>query len=377
MKIGIDARFYGVRAGGGGIGRYVAELIKGLAEIDDEQIYTLFLQKHGFTETNTLPARFQKTLADIPWYGVREQLLFPRLVKQARVNLFHAPHWNIPLLLRQPFVVTIHDLILLEDPSSAHATTRGRLYHALKFTGFRLTLEHAIYNSRKIITISEASKESILRYFRVPENKIAVIPNGFSAITAERSESLTRHGVYAPYFLAVGNAYPHKNLAFLLEVFRLAVARHPHVMLVIAGKRDVFSRELESYAKTIGIPKDRLTFVDHPTDDLLHSLYEQALALVFPSKLEGFGLPPLEALARKTPVFSSNREPMPSIYKQAASYFDPEDHDDLLALLLTALKNPEAIRARLAFAPEVLSNYSWKETAKRTKAVYDEVLESL
>ncbi len=377
MKIGIDARFYGARAGGGGIGRYVAELLKGLGEIENDQTYTLFLQKHGFLEATGLPSRFQKTLADIPWYGLKEQLLFPRLVKQARVDLFHAPHWNVPLLLRQPFIVTIHDLILLEDPSSAHATTHGRVYHALKFAGFRLALEHAIYGSRKIITISEASREAILRHFRVPEKKIAVIPNGFNAITAERSESLTTHGVYAPYFLAVGNAYPHKNLEFLIRTFHSVTKRHPHAMLVIAGKRDTFSRDLERLGDELGIAKDRLRFVDHPSDDLLARLYAEALALVFPSKLEGFGLPPLEALAHNTPVFSSNRAPMPDLYKDAALYFDPEDHDDLLALLLTALENPDTVRARLSRARDVLATYSWKKTAEQTKAVYDEVLATL
>ncbi len=377
MKIGIDARFYGARAGGGGIGRYVAELLDGLAEIDDDQNYTVFLQKHGFLGATELPARFQKTLAEIPWYGLKEQLLFPRLVKQARIDLLHVPHWNVPLLLRQPFIVTIHDLILLEDPTSAHATTRGRLYHAVKFAGFRLALEHAVYGSRKIITISETSKEAILRNFRVPEKKIAVIPNGFTKRAPKQSESLTPHGVYAPYFLTVGNAYPHKNLDFLIRVFHSVTLRHPHAMLVIAGKRDSFSRDLERLGRDLGLQPERLRFVDHPSDDLLHSLYREALALVFPSKIEGFGLPPLEALAHNTPVFSSNRSPMPELYGDAVSYFDPEDHDDLLALLLTALKDPDSIRARLSHAPNVLATYSWNKTAEQTKAVYDEVLATL
>lgn len=377
MKMGIDARFFGPKTGGGGIGRYVAELTKHLQELPFQDNVELFLKQANFHECKTTSPKFHKTMADIHWYGLKEQLAMPGIIAQSGVKLMHYPHWNIPRFSRVPFVVTIHDLILLDQKDSARTTTRGPLVHGVKYAMFRLVLEHAVYKSKAIMTVSEHAKERILHYFNVPKDKITVIPNGLSEPVVAKKVRLSDHGIYAPYFLYAGNAYPHKNLELILKAFALIQNQHPHVQVVIAGKRDVFSAQLESKARELMIPSDRLRFVDHPDDDLLARLYEDADAFIFPSLLEGFGIPPLEALQRKTPVIAANVRPMTDILQDAAHYVDPQDPKDLASAMLAHLSDPSLLARRLPFADELFERYTWHNAAVATKEVYDRVLKTL
>ncbi|MFC1639085.1 glycosyltransferase, partial [Patescibacteria group bacterium] len=120
MKIGIDARFYGSL--GKGLGRYVSELIAGLERLDRDNEYVVFLRRENYDEYEPQAPNFSKRLAEIPWYGWREQLLLPGLLKRERLDLMHFTHFNVPLLYRRPFVVTVHDLILLQHPTTRAST---------------------------------------------------------------------------------------------------------------------------------------------------------------------------------------------------------------------------------------------------------------
>ena len=123
MRIGIDARWFGPRVGGGGLGRYVSELVNHLQEIDHDNEYVIFLKKENFHEFVVKGPNFSKRLLDVPWYSAAEQYVVPKEVALAKVHFMHYPHWNVPLFSSTPFIVTIHDLILLDDPQSARSTT--------------------------------------------------------------------------------------------------------------------------------------------------------------------------------------------------------------------------------------------------------------
>ena len=220
MRIGIDARFYGPRVGGGGLGRYVAELVTALQSVDTDNEYVLFLRKENFHECVITNTRFTKRMVDVPWYSFAEQREMPREIALAKVNLMHYPHWNVPIFSRVPFVVTIHDLILLEDPASARATTRNAFLHGIKSIGHRIALETAIHRSKHIVAISEYTKHSILEHFRVSGGKISVVYNGVRPPVGAEKVSLAELGVQQPYILSVGNGYPHKNLETTLSSFR-------------------------------------------------------------------------------------------------------------------------------------------------------------
>lgn len=370
MRIGIDARFYGPRVGGGGLGRYVAELVTHLQGLDRNNSYVLFLRKENFHECVIKNANFSKRLVDVPWYTVEEQRVMPREIAHAKVHFMHYPHWNVPVFSRVPFVVTIHDLILLEDAQSSRASTRNPFIHGLKQVGHRIALEHAIHRSRHIISVSEYTKASLLRHFRVRAQKISVIPNGVSRPADGHGVNLRSLGVYDPYFLYVGNAYPHKNLGMLLHAFSVFHEEDKTAQLVIAGRRDMFSRALEKEAGEIGVPPTALRFVDLPTDEELAALYQHASLFVFPSRIEGFGIPPLEAMLHGTPVAAARAASLPEVLGQDVQYFDPDDIEALVAIMRDAAKGKLRNQVVLDAAKRHAMRYRWEDTAKMTLETY-------
>ncbi len=370
MRIGIDARWFGPRVGGGGLGRYVAELVNHLQEIDQSNEYVIFLKKENFHEFVLKRPNFSKRLVDVPWYSAEEQVRMPREVALSKVNFMHYPHWNVPVLSRVPFVVTIHDLILLDDPHSARSTTRGALVHGVKYAAFRICLEKAVHSSRHIITISEASKRSILSHFKVQPSKISVIYNGVGEVASGKGVALRDLGVIEPYMLYVGNRYPHKNLETLLEAFAAFLPSYPDVQLVFAGKHDEFSRRLEAYASELQIPKSSLRFLNLPTDEELGALYRNARLLVHPSKLEGFGIPPLEALSVGTPVMASNASSLPEVLEDTVRYVDPDDSGEMAEVMMDAMGKPELWKALHRKGIERAKSFSWDRAAKQTLETY-------
>jgi len=370
MRIGIDARFYGPKVGGGGIGRYVSELVNALQQVDRENEYVLFLKKENFHECAITAPNFSKRLVDIPWYSMEEQMRMPREVRLAKVNIMHYPHWNVPVFSRVPFVVTIHDLILLEDPMSARATTRNAFVHGVKSIGLRLALEAAIHRSKHIVAISQYTKHSILEHFRVPSGKISVVYNGIRPPSGGESISLSSFGVSAPYFLYVGNRYPHKNLEMLLESFADFCRMDQQTMLVLAGKDDVFTRELQKYAKSLNIPEKRIAWIDTPTDALLARLYADTTLAITPSRIEGFGIPPLEALSFGVPVAASRASSLPEVLGESVRYFEHDDVNGLTRLMHEAVVAPELWHMLKNKGITQVERFTWKKTAKEMCDIY-------
>lgn len=371
MKIGIDARFFGPRVGGGGLGRYVSELVTHLQKIDHQNQYVLLLKKENFHECKITNKNFSKQLIDIPWYSIEEQRKMPGIIARSKVDFMHYPHWNIPVFSKVPFIVTIHDLIMLELPRSAHASTRHPLVYGFKHAGFRIVLENAIHRSRHILTVSNYTKDKILEHFGVKIDKITVIPNGVILPREARSVSLTALGVYQPYFLYVGNAYPHKNIEMMMHAFSQFHENHPYTQLVIAGRRDFFSKRLEKEANDLGLNIENVRFIDLPTDDELAALYKNASLFIFPSRIEGFGIPPLEAMSYRTPVAAANTSSIPEVLKHGAQYFDPDDIEALAELMRQASDEPDRFTNLIEEGQLLAQSYTWNKTAKMTLEVYN------
>lgn len=371
MRIGIDARFWGPKTGGGGLGRYVASFINELQSLDQKNEYVLFLKKENFHECVITNPKFSKRLVDIPWYTMQEQRKMPGFVKRAQVDFMHYPHWNIPIFAQTPFIVTIHDLILLQDATSALSSTRNSFIHGLKYAGYRIVLETAIHKSRHIISVSEYTKASILKHFGIKGTKISVILNGVAKPVASRTVSLTTMAVYQPYFLYVGNAYPHKNLEMMLHAFSQFNPTQPNVQLVIAGRRDIFSKRLEKEVQEIGLPIGAVRFIDLPTDEELSALYTHASLFIFPSRIEGFGIPPLEAMSYGVPVAVARTSSLPEILKTSAFYFEPDDIEALISLMNTAILHPDKLRAKQEEAKKLSASYDWNYSAKRILNIYN------
>ena len=368
------------------MGRYTEELVMELQRVDKDNEYVIFLLKENFHECKIINANFSKHMVDVPWYSVREQMVMPREVKMAGVNLMHYPHWNVPIFSKVPFVVTIHDLILLEDEQSARATTRNSFVHGIKSIGHRIVLEVAIHRSKHIIAISEYTKRSILEHFRVKPGKISVVYNGIKSlaqlaqgVTADSSvEALAKtnrpsgnpRSPNSPFILSVGNFYPHKNLETTVMAFRELCNVDEKTVLVLAGKVDGFARKLQKFAEEIGVPAHRIQFVDTPSDAVLATLYTSASLLVIASRIEGFGIPPLEALALGVPVAASHAGSLPEVLGEHVRYFDPDDSDALARLMRDAVEKPELWKKFRVPGMRWVERYSWKKTALKMRDIY-------
>ena len=170
MKIGIDARLINET----GVGRYIRSLITELEKTDKKNSYVLFLRRDEF---NTLHTRFEKQLADVPWHSVAEQLFMPAILSREHLDLLHVPYFNVPLLYFGKFVVTIHDLTILNF-NTGKASTRSYVSYQLRRFGYYLSLLKAIFWSEKIIAVSHATKNQILAHFDVGQEDIEVIYEG-------------------------------------------------------------------------------------------------------------------------------------------------------------------------------------------------------
>ncbi len=368
MKIGIDARMFGSKQGG--LGRYIEQLILHLEKIDTTNEYVIFLRPSNWAHYSPTNTNFKKVLADVPWYSWQEQLLLPWIIAKEKVDLMHFPHWNVPLLYNKNFVVTIHDLLLLHYPSR-QASTLGPIKYFIKNFFFRLTLNHAVYKSQKIITVSQFSKQDITETLKIDKEKISVTslsPMLLSNIYNPPYSLRTKYGINKPYWLYVGVAYPHKNLKWLTDAWKIFHDKNSDYQLVLVGHKNYFYRQLIEYIEKNQIPD--IIFTDYVPDLELPELYQNASLYVFPSLYEGFGLPPLEAMQYDLPVIASRTTCLPEILDDAALFFDPKDALDFIAKAELALTD-QATRTRLIEnGQKNLQKYSWNETAKLTLQIY-------
>jgi len=364
MRIGIDARMYGKAARG--IGRYIEEMIKHLEKIDQDNDYFIFLGKQNFDDYQPTNQRFSKVLAPYHWYGIKEQLFMPRLLNSYDLDLVHFPHFNVPYFYKRPYVVTIHDLILWFDTQS-RATTLGPLKYALKKFAYKIILKNALKRAKQVIVPSDYTRQDLLKICPHVENKISVVYEGLGGENMncflDDKELKIRYNITKPYLLYVGSAYPHKNLQFLIENWRAIQKEHDY-QLVFVGKKDFFYQQLEKMVLSFSLEKEIL-FADFVPDDILASLYRSAEAFIFPSRYEGFGLPPLEALRQNCPVLALAKTCIPEVLQDKAVYFD----ENIDSLLNAVAKISEA-REKLSGIEAWLARYSWDKMAREILNIY-------
>jgi hypothetical protein len=383
-RIGIDARFYGPL--GKGLGRYTQEVVDNVTALDTQNEYVVFLRKENFDDFECDGVRVKKVLADISWYGLAEQLIFPRLIARQKLDLMHFPHFNVPIFCPVRFVLTIHDLILINFPT-VRATTLGPLIYKIKNLGYRAVINIAVKRAKKIIAVSEFTKNDLIKHFRIKADKIVVTYEGVARLDkgiegeinpADDQKILSAKFITKPYLLYIGNAYPHKNLEGLIRIFKKLLDREAEVQLVLVGKEDYFYERLKKLAGDLGLWRTNsptpVIFAGFAPDAELRVFFRNGLGYVFPSFYEGFGLPPLEAMANGLPVVSSDKTSLPEILGNAALYFNPDEEEDVLKKLESIVSN-EHLRGQLRVAGyEQAKKYSWNNCARQTLSIYDNIL---
>jgi len=363
MRIGIDARFYGKL--GKGLGRYTQELVRHLEQIDRENEYIVFLRRENFDEYQPGNKNFTKVLADIPWYGLREQIELPILLRRHNLDLVHFPHFNVPVFAPRPFVVTVHDLILLRHPTH-EASTLPRWLYAFKFFVYRRVLALCLKRAAHILTVSEFSKNDLLEHFAFLKQEDVTVTyqaNFDSEVAIGNRQS----AIMGTYLLYAGNAYPHKNLPRLIRAF-LSLERED-IVLALVGKIDAFYERIRrEFADAER--RGRIRFLGEVSDGELDGLYCGARGYVFASMFEGCGLPPLEAMARGVPVVSSNVTSMPEMLADAPIYCDPLDEHSIAKAIRTLLDDEETRATCIEKGYDRVKSYSWEELARETRDVY-------
>lgn len=377
MRIGIDARFYGPR--GKGLGRYTEKLIKNLEKVDSKNEYFIFLRKENFKEYEPESDNFKKVLADLKWYSLDEQLKMPGLIKKYKIDLMHFPHFNVPILYHGNFVVTIHDLILLRFPTK-RATTLGPLFYKIKYLGYKMAINSAVRRAKKVITVSNFTKKDLIQYFKIKPEKIAVTYEACDGVesgqlTIPESDIFKERRIKKPYLLYVGNAYPHKNLEKLLEVFKIFKKRSNFShQLVLVGKKDYFYERLKKQAQDLGLAiNNSVIFFGFASQKDLASLFRRADLYIFPSFIEGFGLPGLEAMSYGLPVVASNTSSLQEVLNGAALFFDPRDKKDIVSKIEQVLNNRKLREEIIEKGYRQVKKFSWEDCARKTLGVYEDM----
>ena len=378
LRIGIDARFVGPE--GTGLGKYTEKLILNLAKLDKKNEYSIFLRSENWSFLK-LPNNFKKVLADIKWYSTEEQLKLSGIFSKEKLDLVHVPHFNVPVLYKGKFVVTIHDLIHHQF-SEQSASTKNFLMFKIKRAAYKTIIYSAVRRAAKIIVPSNFVKKQVISAFNInPEKIIVTYEAAEEEYFGQHQNSklktqnlLKRLKIKTPYIIYVGNAYPHKNLERLLDAFKILITRYSTLItnLVIVCPRDVFSerlnaeiakRDLESKVKLCGYLESRD----------LKLLFNYAEAYVFPSLSEGFGIPGLNAMAADIPVVCSEIPTLKEIYQDAALYFDPESPNDIAGKIKKVLEGTKTRSLLVAKGEKLVKKYSWQKMARKTLDVYQSV----
>jgi len=382
MHIGIDARLYGVYHRG--IGRYTEQLVLHLAQLKDDNRYTLFMRPEQASEVNLPSGKFKIVIADVEHYSLQEHLIMPRLIRKSKVDIMHFTHLNVPIFCPVPYVVTIHDLIVFHFPDT-RATNLPEWKYKLKVKAHNFVLRNAVKKARKIITVSEFTKRDIVRELKVDEKKIEVAYLGIEKMllhtgnmqnTEQFMEALQeKFKIRKQYLLYVGSAYPHKNLEKFVDAYKIIRTQYlRNWQLVLVGREDEFYRRLKQYIEhTIEDENLRtdIIFTGQVQDRDLDGIYRAAKLFVFPSIYEGFGLPPLEAQVRSTPVACASSSSLPEILGDSAYYFDPKDVNAMATAIDRAAAS-HAINDELSNRGlERVRQFSWEKTAQQTVGVYN------
>jgi len=352
MRIAVDVRMIH----SSGIGRVIENILTRIIVLRPEWEFYLLgcpeeLLQFPFSRENNV----QIIHCESPIYSVSEQVELMRRIP-SDLDWFWSPHYNVPVFYSGRLLVTIHDVFHLAMPAFVKGIHR-RLYAKGMFS-------FAVSKAAKIICVSQFTAKELTRLTQVSSKKLQVIYNG---VDEKWHFPGTEARLYErPYFIYVGNIKPHKNLIRLLKAYA-SIKDTVEQDLLLVGKKTGFLTgmdEIDSYIQGLG---DRVSFTGWVEDEALKTYVAQADAMVFPSLYEGFGLPPLEAMAAGTPVLVSKAASLPEICGAGALYCDPYDIDDIASGMQRILRENHSVQVM----KHVVQQYSWDTTVAKMVAVFE------
>lgn len=387
LRIVLDTR----RVADFGIGTYIRNLVRALARVDDHNQYKLITTEPSVPELTGLPDNFERVVFAEPLHtrasaAALAQIRYGFFLRNLDADLFHIPLNSVPLLMPKPYLVTIHDMSTLLFANEDSYGGRPRHFF----------LRRGLIRADRVIAVSMATCRDVETVLGIPASRMRVVYNapdptfyarksGAAAGGAEEPGNaseiqrvLDRYRIQYPYLLYVGRTNPHKNIPRLVEAFavlRGEIQDHPiyrDLRLLIIG--DEISRyPALRHAVIQSRVEDSVRFLGFVPIETLRVFYQGAAAFVFPSLYEGFGLPPLEAMACGTPVVCSNVSSLPEVVGEAAEIVNPENVFDIARGIREVLLDG-ALRSRLVERGfEHVRRFSWERTAQQVLDAYEEI----
>jgi glycosyltransferase involved in cell wall biosynthesis len=374
MRIGIDAR--SVLKQRTGVGNYTFNLIRHLSRLDQENQYVLFYSHHRNVRS-AIPrienpnfqsrfVRFPNKLLNFLWGTVR----MPKIDwLVGKVDLYHSPNYTLNILARGKSLMTIHDLSFLAYRQFSLAS--GRWHYAFKIKNYAERVD-------AIAADSESTKGEIIKYLKIPEEKIFVIhlacSESFRPLSrSDRTQAIMeKYGIKGDFILHVGTLEPRKNLKGLILAYDRSRARGDF-LLVLAGGKGWKYKHIFRLVKRLKL-EDRVVFCGYVPDSDLPELYNRASLFVYPSFYEGFGFPPLEAMACGTPVIVSKTTSLPEVVGAAGIYVDPSDPEQISFSMDTVLSDAGLLQDLRRRGLKRAGLFSWEKTARETLRLYGQLV---
>ncbi len=362
-----------------GVGTYIRNVVRTLGRLDQETTYYLLGSADKVKEIGSLPPNFQGVAIAEPERTLRSFWEFRTTVKRLECDLVHIPNlFSVPRLLPCPYVMTVHDM--LEHLSRARQRTG--FWGAWHFQWTKQVLRGAA----RIFAVSNFTKTEMEKLFGIPPDRIEVVYNAIDerffhghANSSERQLIAERYQVTYPFLLYAGRISPHKNVVRMIEAFSALKAelekeqRFPDLKLIIIGDDLSGNPDLRRTVIRSGVQND-VRFLGFVPIEVLRTFYDQAKIFVFPSLYEGFGLPPLEAMAHGTPVVTSNVSSLPEVVGNAAVLVHPENVFEIMRALHRVLLD-QPLRERMKERSyRQVTKFSWEKSVQRILEVYREVL---
>jgi len=362
----------------GGVEFYIRNLLDALFKIDRSNQYVLFTNQDNHCTFSDGQPNVQWVLCGVgarpQWKRVTwEQLILPSFAKKYRLDLLHSPTYTWPVCSGVPGVVTIHDMLYRVYPETIPRA---------KLTFWKAFVPWSARRCHKILTISESSKRDIVRYLRVPLEKVTVTPlaldrrldTGMQPSADEIEGVCAKYEIRRPYLLDVGGVVRHKNPVSLVKALSILRERTAtkELRLVFTGNDYGSTEEIRSYANSSGL-EEAVRLPGYVAREDLPALYAGAFAYVTPSLFEGFGLTVLEAMAFCTPVVVSDRASLPEVAGDAALTVDPERSDLIADAIYRIATDPELRQDLINRGRRRVEEFSWERTARLTLEAYREV----
>ncbi|MEO6109531.1 MAG: glycosyltransferase family 1 protein [Candidatus Saccharimonadales bacterium] len=360
MHIAIDARIINSTSG-----RYVERLVTYLQDIDHTNHYSILVRAKDEKFWKPRNDNFKVIVAEYDQFSFAEQIGFNSFLKKLKPDLVHFGIIQQPVLYPGKKITTVHDMTLVKTYNS---DKNWFVYHAKQFVG-KFVIRSLIQSNDHLIAISKFTKKELIAFSPVPKEKVTVIYEA-SDIASGSSRSIKLP--FKKFLLYVGNESDYKNIKRLGDAHQRLLKRYPDLGLVLVGAKNSATLSNEVFFKKRNYKN--ILFTGFLPDDQLSWVYSHATAYVFPSLMEGFGLPALEAMGHGLPVVSSNATCLPEVYGDAAYYFDPRNVESMARAIDDVLSSDKIRRDLSAKGYSQIKKYSWKKMAMQTHAIYMKVL---